>query len=79
VNVLYGDVRVRDRVRDRDLLLTYMYTLNFLNNYFAAILETAAVSFTLGTIPLPGSSTVWRFSSSGFTDSDYISLFMYFL
>jgi hypothetical protein len=46
MKVLYGDVRVRDRVRDRDLLLTYMYTLNFLNNYFIAIL-TAAVSFTL--------------------------------
>jgi hypothetical protein len=40
---LYGDVRVRDRVRDRDLLLTYMYTLNFLNNYFIAILTTAII------------------------------------
>jgi hypothetical protein len=49
---LYGDVRVRDRVRDRDLLLTYMYTLNFLNNYFIAILTTAAVSFTLVLSPL---------------------------
>jgi hypothetical protein len=35
MKVLYDDVRVRDRVRD--LLLTYMYTLNFLNNYFIAI------------------------------------------
>ena len=50
---LYDDVRVRDRVRDRDLLLTYMYTLNFLNNYFATIIETAAVSFTLVLSTLP--------------------------
>jgi hypothetical protein len=62
---LYGDVRVRDRVRDRDLLLTYMYTLNFLNNYFIAILTTAAVSFTLVLSPLPVAFHSW-FSSSGF-------------
>jgi hypothetical protein len=61
---LYDDVRVRDRVRDRDLLLTYMYTLNFLNNYFIAILTTAAVSFTLVS-PLPVAFHSW-FSSSGF-------------
>jgi hypothetical protein len=29
IKCLYGGVRVRDPLRDRDLLLTYMFTLNF--------------------------------------------------
>jgi hypothetical protein len=38
-------------VRDRELLLTYMYTLNILNNYFMAILATDAVSFAFKLSP----------------------------
>jgi hypothetical protein len=40
-----------DGVRDRELLLTYMYTLNILNNYFIAILATDAVSFAFKLSP----------------------------
>jgi hypothetical protein len=42
---------VYDGVRDRELLLTYMYTLNILNNYFIAILATDAVSFAFKLSP----------------------------
>jgi membrane-bound acyltransferase YfiQ involved in biofilm formation len=33
-----------------------MYTLNFLNNYFIAILTTAAVSFTLVSTVAPSTA-----------------------